>query len=591
MKERDNEFDDVELDDIDNLDDLDDLDFDDLDDIEDLEKIDLEKPEEEEKIETHDEENHDDLEKHEDEYEDLDEIEELDKVEDKDEDEETSRDEDLEEEKEESDEDTEETEEESESEKEEPEDDEEIEVVSKESSKKKSSKDEYEDDDEEPEKKKKSPFMMILLLLVIAVVIILLLLKGCNGKDYIVSFDTRGGNEIADLKVKADGTVERPADPTKEGYIFAGWYLDGEDEEFDFDTKVNSNLKLVAHWVARGEAEVTGVELDRTEVVMATGDTLKLVATLLPSDAKETKLVWSSSDPKVVTVDSEGNITAVAPGSVTVTVMTEDGKFKATCTVVVQATVIADTGVTITGAKTVVETQTITLKATVQPTNATNKTVTWKSSDTKIATVNNKGVVKGIKAGTVTITVTTASGKTATYTVTVTPEVKAESVKITGGTTVQEGKPLTLKATVSPNNTTNKNVTWSVKNGTGSATIDKNGKLTAKKAGTVTVTVTTANGKTASVEITITPKPVVYTYVLTLTPNRMANGNFVSYSVAVTRNGQAFSEFKKIDFGNGISPKTTNVASSAVTADTNGKTYTITLTDGSTAKITVKVAN
>ncbi len=133
------------------------------------------------------------------------------------------------------------------------------------------------------------------------------------------------------------------------------------------------------------------------------------------------------------------------------------------------------------------------LVATVSPKDAVYKEVTWKSSNTAVATVTNNGWVTAVKKGTATITVTTKDGnKTATCSVTV----KAKLVKVTGvkldqkAITKTVGETQQLKATVLPANATNKAVTWS-SNNKAIATINSKGLVTAKAVGTATITVTT----------------------------------------------------------------------------------------------------
>ncbi len=142
----------------------------------------------------------------------------------------------------------------------------------------------------------------------------------------------------------------------------------------------------------------------------------------------------------------------------------------------------------------VVKGKTLTLKATIKPANATNKAITWKSSNKKIATVDKNGKVKAIKAGTVKITVTAKdSGKTATCKITVTEPVKniSFSKKIYS---VKKGKTITLKYSITPKNASNKKVTFKSSNKK-IATVDKNGKVKGIKRGKVTITVTTKDGK------------------------------------------------------------------------------------------------
>ena len=146
------------------------------------------------------------------------------------------------------------------------------------------------------------------------------------------------------------------------------------------------------------------------------------------------------------------------------------------------------------------------LVATISPKDATNQKVTWKSSDSNVADVDQEGLVAAVKAGKATITVTTEDGKkTATCAITV----KEDKVAVTGvklsstSLSLTEGDSYQLKATVSPNNATNQNVTWKSSN-SNVADVDQDGLVVAVKAGTATITVTTEDGnKTATCTVTV----------------------------------------------------------------------------------------
>ena len=164
---------------------------------------------------------------------------------------------------------------------------------------------------------------------------------------------------------------------------------------------------------------VTGVSLGKASLELTEGEEITLTVTINPANATNKNVTWNSSDSSVASV-SDGRVTAVKAGTATITVATEDGGKTATCEVKVNAKtvepeVIAVTGVTLN--KTSVELtegEETTLTATVNPDNATNKNVTWKSSDSSVATVVD-GKVTAVKAGSATITVTTEDGgKTAT---------------------------------------------------------------------------------------------------------------------------------------------------------------------------------
>ncbi len=164
---------------------------------------------------------------------------------------------------------------------------------------------------------------------------------------------------------------------------------------------------------------VTAISLDATAMV-GIGSTITLAVTYTPADANQGKAVtWNTADAGIATVNN-GVVTGVAKGTVAITATsTTDPSITATCNVTVQE--IAVTGVSLNKSSLNLQIGgNETLTATVAPNNATNKNVTWNSSNTNVATVNN-GKVTGVTAGTATITVTTVDGnKEATCSVTVT---------------------------------------------------------------------------------------------------------------------------------------------------------------------------
>jgi uncharacterized repeat protein (TIGR02543 family) len=170
---------------------------------------------------------------------------------------------------------------------------------------------------------------------------------------------------------------------------------------------------------------VTSVSLNKTTISLDEGDTERLTATVNPNNATNKNVTWESSNTAVATVNSSGRVSAIAEGTATITVKTVDGNKTATCTVTVVAgsSSVAVTSVSLnkaTAALTVGATEQLT--ATINPGNATNKNVTWSSSNTAVATVNSSsGLVTARAVGSAIITVKTADGnKTATCTVTVT---------------------------------------------------------------------------------------------------------------------------------------------------------------------------
>ena len=262
--------------------------------------------------------------------------------------------------------------------------------------------------------------------------------------------------------------------------------------------------------VTKPEVKVTGITLDKTEVSLKEKETVQITAEVAPTNATNKKLNWKSSASAVATVDSTGRVTAVAAGSAVITCSATDGSgVTATCKVTVTKPEVKVTRITLNKANASIEKgKTLQLKATVTPTNATTKAVTWKSSNTKIATVSSTGKVTAKATGTVTITCTAkdGSGKKATCKITVIkPTVKATKITINKTkATLVKGEKISLKATVTPTNATNKAVTWKSSN-TKIATVSSTGKVTAKATGTVTITCTAkdGSGKKATCKITV----------------------------------------------------------------------------------------
>lgn len=342
--------------------------------------------------------------------------------------------------------------------------------------------------------------------------------------------------------------------------------------------------------------KVTQIQLSQTRASLNEGKELQLTATVLPANATNQSLTWSSSVEGVATVDPTGKVTAIKAGTTVITATAKDDSgISASCTVQVTVPTIKVTGITLNKTTaSVVKGKTVALTATVTPTNATNKNVTWKSSNPKIAKVDEKsGVVTAVAAGTATITATAAddSGVKATCKITVTnPVVKVTKVTLNKTTaSVVKGKTLTLTATVTPTNATNKKVTWKSSN-TKIATVDSNGKVTAKAAGTATITCTAADGsgKSAACKITVKNPPVKVTKLkINKTSVDLLKGKTVQLKVTVTPSNATNKAVTWTSSNKKIATVTSNGLVKAV------RTGTVTITakakDGSGKKVTCKI--
>ena len=309
-------------------------------------------------------------------------------------------------------------------------------------------------------------------------------------------------------------------------------------------------------------------------------------------------MTWASSDAAVATVDANGKVTGVKAGEATITVTTEDGGKTATCQVTVKANTVVVTGVTLNKSTLTLKVgASETLTATIAPADATNKNVTWASSDAAVATVDASGKVTGVAAGTATITVTTEDGgKTATCQVTV----KANTVPVTGVTLnkivlkLYTGGSETLKATVAPANATNKYVTWKSSN-PAVATVDANGKVTAKSIGMADITVTTKDGGyTATCRVGVVRRPGgdVSVTGVTLNKTTLKLGKGASETLTATV-APTNATNKNVTWTSSDPAVATVDASGKVTGVANGTaTITVTTEDGGyTATCAVEVAD
>ena len=245
--------------------------------------------------------------------------------------------------------------------------------------------------------------------------------------------------------------------------------------------------------------EVDEVTLDKVEASLKVGETVNLTATVKPDDATDKTVTWSTSDDSVAIV-KDGVVTAIKVGSATITA--KAGDKTATCSITVVATEV--TSITLDKTSSSLKAgETVTLIATVNPDDATDKTVTWSTSDASIATVNN-GVVTAVKVGTATITAK-AGDKTATCAVTVVSTPVTSITLDKTSASLKAGETVTLTATVNPDDATDKTVTWSTSDASVATII--NGVVTAVKVGTATITVK-AGDKTATCAVTVVPTPV-----------------------------------------------------------------------------------
>lgn len=325
---------------------------------------------------------------------------------------------------------------------------------------------------------------------------------------------------------------------------------------------------------------VESITLSAPTAQLKAGDTMSLTATILPENATDKSMVWTSSNSEVASVDESGNVSAKTPGVATITATS--GAVSATCEVTVVAIPVEIVTLNFQSAQLKIG-ETLTLTANVKPDNATDKTLTWISSNNVIATVDAIGNVTAKSLGEATIT-TTCGEISASCAITVIP-VPVESITLhLQNTRLIIGQSIMLTTTVLPENATNKTVSWSTSDET-VATVEQSGMVTAIKPGTVTITATADDDSGIKAEATVevieenTPIIIEATYNFT-TPGKLTPAQEVntSNSPVCEINNVVFKE-KEINLiasGGGTTPRLWYNSSSGIQLRVyNGATLTI----------------
>ena len=395
----------------------------------------------------------------------------------------------------------------------------------------------------------------------------------------------------------------RPVTGTKNTYTVRAYYS---------KTKTYGRYNTRGVSVTLPKVKVKKLALNRTSVSLTKkGQTYQLKATASPSNATNKSVTWKSSNTKVVTINSAGRLTAVGNGSATITATAKDGsKKKVTCKVTVKiprVVKVSKLALNRTSVSLTKKGQTYQLKATASPSNATNKSVTWQSSNTRVVTVNSAGRLTAVGNGSATITVTAKDGskKTATCKVTVKipTVVKVSRVSLNKNdlALTSKGQSYQLSASVSPSNASNKSVKWTSGNPK-VATVNSSGKVTAVANGNTTITATAADGSgkkdICAVTVNI-PKPADPTPTPTPSVVKVSSVSLNQSSLNLTQKGQTARLSATVSPSNATnksinwSSSNNNVATvsnGVVTAVGNGSaTITATAADGSGKKASCSV--
>ena len=258
---------------------------------------------------------------------------------------------------------------------------------------------------------------------------------------------------------------------------------------------------------------VQSITLNQTDFQLSLGDTYQLSATVLPDDATDKSITWSSSDESIASISEDGTVIAKGIGTATITATTNDGSnITASCFVTVNPILVSE--IILSDSELSLKLGDIyQLSVAVLPDDATDKSITWSSSDESVASISDDGTVIAKGSGSATITATTNDGTnlSATCEVTVTdPVVLASSIEIIPSTlSLYTGESKTVTVKILPENVTDDSFTWGCTNWD-VVTIDDNGVVSAISAGEASICAIMQDGsdKVAFCQVTVTDPTV-----------------------------------------------------------------------------------
>lgn len=275
-------------------------------------------------------------------------------------------------------------------------------------------------------------------------------------------------------------------------------------------TAIDGTNKIIYVSVMEEEIPIKSIKLN-DNISIKQGERKKIGITIEPKNATNQEIEWSSSNEEILKVDQNGTVEGLTVGSAVVTAKTTNGLTSNTLIKVTkQEKTVAVTDLVLSSSSTTISVgSSVNINTKIVPSNATNKKITWSTSDSSIATISN-GMVYGKSAGAVIITATTNNRISRQIQIVVNPvTIKSISLNETNYKLGIDGE-IKLYVTFNPSNATNKKITWTSSNSS-VATVNSNGVVTAKKLGDTIITAQTSNGKVATCKIKVTNESIPVT--------------------------------------------------------------------------------
>lgn len=272
--------------------------------------------------------------------------------------------------------------------------------------------------------------------------------------------------------------------------------ITGVDEGVTLITCTTNDGDYMAYVFVTVHSKVTGLKLDLADATINTGQELKLTPVITPANAFDKSVTWTSTNTAAATVDKDGTVVGVAPGTTLIKCFTNDGDYMAYCVVTVIEKI---TSISIAPTAEVGVGEKLTLEATIDSERATNKEVTWDSCNEAVCTVNSKGVVEGLRVGTSIITVRATDGTDAYAECEVTVIYSTKSINVSEDMQYIEmivGESKQIEYTVNPDYATYGQLFTS--DNSNVAIVSKTGLITALKKGETIVHVTAGDNPEVS---------------------------------------------------------------------------------------------
>ena len=351
---------------------------------------------------------------------------------------------------------------------------------------------------------KKLLFGLLGALVVIAIIIVVIILT-LGSKKYTISFNTDGGNSLESITAKEKETITLPI-AVKEGYIFNGW-TNESGEIIPSIYVVTKDITLKATWISETADTITikfdtdgGSKID--DMIVVKGETLKLPQNPTKEGYKFKTWVDKNETPIYDEALLSEDTTLKAVWEKVENKSTSSNNSNSSGNSQTENKTVQATGVKLnTTSKSMTVNTTDKLVATIEPSNASDKTVTWSSDNTSVITVDKNGNIKAVGLGEANITVKTANGKTATAKVI--SDVKNITLSVENQTISKYGtiKSTTITANIDSNgyNVPNSLITWSAPDTTGytsAASMSINGKI-------ATITARDVWSRTSTIPVTV----------------------------------------------------------------------------------------